>query len=163
MSRNLRNNPKPRYLRMSSTQVKEEDVVRQLATEIRILEGSIGLLQSRLDIVRAAINEVTLAHNTLEGVAKLQNGESTLVPVGAGSYIRMKLEDSKKLIMGVGAGVAIEKDADSCVTELKARLEELERARTSLQQQLEQTGARYQQDRDALEDILRQQNAPRTR
>ena len=148
---------------MSSTQVKEEDVVRQLATEIRILEGSIGLLQSRLDIVRAAINEVTLAHNTLEGVAKLQNGESTLVPVGAGSYIRMKLEDSKKLIMGVGAGVAVEKDVDSCVTELKARLEELERARTSLQQQLEQTGARYQQDRDALEDILRQQNAPRSR
>jgi len=148
---------------MSSTQVKEEDVVRQLATEIRILEGSIGLLQSRLDIVRAAINEVTLAHNTLEGVAKLQNGESTLVPVGAGSYIRMKLEDSKKLIMGVGAGVAVEKDVDACVAELKARLEELERARTSLQQQLEQTGARYQQDRDALEDILRQQNAPRSR
>ncbi|HXX73112.1 MAG TPA: prefoldin subunit alpha [Candidatus Acidoferrales bacterium] len=148
---------------MSSTQVKEEDVVRQLATEIRILEGSIGLLQSRLDIVRAAINEVTLAHNTLEGVAKLQNGESTLVPVGAGSYIRMKLEDSKKLIMGVGAGVAVEKDVDACVAELKARLEELERARTSLQQQLEQTGARYQQDRDALEDILRQQNAPRAR
>ena len=148
---------------MSSTQVKEEDVVRQLATEIRILEGSISLLQSRLEIVRAAINEVTLAHNTLEGVAKLQKGESTLVPVGAGSYIRMQLEDSKKLIMGVGAGVAVEKDVDSCVTELKARLEELERARTSLQQQLEQTGARYQQDRDALEDMLRQQEAPRTR
>jgi len=157
------NNPKPRHREMSSTQVKEEDVVRQLATEIRILEGSISLLQSRLEIVRAAINEVTLAHNTLEGVAKLQKGESTLVPVGAGSYIRMQLEDSKKLIMGVGAGVAVEKDVDSCVTELKARLEELERARTSLQQQLEQTGARYQQDRDALEDMLRQQEAPRTR
>ena len=39
---------------MASSQVKEEDVVRQLASEIRILEGSIGVLQSRLDIVRAA-------------------------------------------------------------------------------------------------------------
>ena len=94
---------------MASTQVKEEDVVRQLAAEIRILEGSIGVLQSRLDIVRAAISEVTLAHNTLEGVKNLQNGESTLVPVGAGSYIRMQLEDSKKLVMGIGAGVAVEK------------------------------------------------------
>ncbi|HYB84788.1 MAG TPA: prefoldin subunit alpha [archaeon] len=147
---------------MSSTQVKEEDVVRQLAAEIRVLEGSIGLLQSRLDIVRAAINEVTLAHNTLEGVKKLEKGESTLVPIGAGSYVRMQLEDSKKLVMGIGAGVAVEKDVESSVTELKGRLEELEKARTSLQQQLEQTAARYQQDRDALEDMLRQRNTSKS-
>jgi prefoldin alpha subunit len=145
---------------MASSQVKEEDVIRQLAAEIRILEGSIGVLQSRLDIVRAAINEVTLAHNTLDGIKKLQNGESTLVPVGAGSYVRMQLADSKRLVMGIGAGVAVEKDVEASVTELKARLEELDKARTSIQQQLDQTGARYQEDREALEDILRRQNAP---
>lgn len=147
----------------SSTQVKEEDIVRQLAAEIRVLEGSISVLQSRFDIVRAAISEVTLAHNTLDGVKKLNDGESTLVPVGAGSYIRMQLADSKKLIMGIGAGVAVEKDVESSVTELKTRLEELEKARTAIQQQLEQTASRYQQDRDALEDILRRQNAPPSR
>ena len=145
---------------MSSTQVKEEDVVRQIASEIRVLEGSISLLQSRLDIVRAASNEVTLAHNTLEGLTKLQNGDSTLIPVGAGSYIRMQLQDSQKLIMGIGAGVAVEKDVESSVTELKARMEELNKARTSLQQQLEQTAVRYQQDREALEDLLRRQETP---
>lgn len=145
---------------MASTQVREEDVVRQIAAEIRILEGSIGVLQSRLDIVRAAISEVTLAHNTLEGLKNLQTGESTLVPVGAGSYIRMQLADSKKLVMGIGAGVAVEKDVESSATELKGRLEELEKARTSIQQQLDQTAARYHQDRDALEDLLRKQNTP---
>ena len=145
---------------MSSSQVKEEDVVRQLASEIRILEGSIGVLQSRLDIVRAAINEVTLAYNTLEGMKKLQNGDATLVPVGAGSYIRMQVADSKKLVMGIGAGVAVEKDVEGSVEELKGRLQDLDKARTSIQQQLDQTGTRYQQDREALEDLLRQQNQP---
>jgi len=149
---------------MASTQVKEEDVIRQLASEIRLLEGSISVLQSRFDIVRAAINEVTLAHNTLDGIQKLQSGESTLVPVGAGSYIRMQLADSNKLIMGIGAGVAVEKEVGTSITELKNRLEELDKARTAIQQQLDQTAARYQQDRDALEDLLRQQNAaPRTK
>ena len=149
---------------MASTQVKEEDVIRQLASEIRLLEGSISVLQSRFDIVRAAINEVTLAHNTLDGIQKLQNGESTLVPVGAGSYIRMQLADSNKLIMGIGAGVAVEKEIGTSITELKSRLEELDKARTAIQQQLDQTSVRYQQDRDALEDLLRQQNAaPRTK
>ena len=148
---------------MASSQVKEEDVVRQLAAEIRLLEGSIGVLQSRLDIVRAAINEVTLAYNTLDGMKKVQEGEATLVPVGAGSYIRMQVADSKKLIMGIGAGVAVEKDVESSVEELKGRLQELEKARTSIQQQLDQTATRYQQDREALEDLLRRQSpTPKT-
>src|SRR3990172_8423157 len=108
---------------MSTPQVKEEDLVRQLAAEIRILEGSASALQSRLDIVRAAINEITLAHATLDGLAKMQEGDDTLVPVGAGSYIRMKIADSKKLVMGVGAGAAIEKDVESSVEELKGRLQ----------------------------------------
>ncbi len=148
---------------MASSQVKEEDVVRQLASEIRILEGSIGVLQSRLDIVRSAINEVTLAYNTLEGMKKLQNGDDTLVPVGAGSYIRMQMADSKKLVMGIGAGVAVEKDVEGSVEELKSRLQDLDKARTSIQQQLDQTGTRYQQDREALEDLLRQQSQPSRR
>jgi len=142
---------------MSSPQPRAEDIVRQLATEIRILEGSIGALQSRLNFVRAAISEVTLAFNTLDGLKNLQDGDSTLVPVGSGSYVRMKIADSKKLIMGIGAGAAMEKDVGTSVGELKGRLEELDKARTSIQQQLDQTIGRYQQDRDALEELLRRQ------
>lgn len=144
---------------MSTPQMSEEEIVRQLATEIRILEGSVAALQSRLDIVRAATNEVTLAHNTLDGIKKLEDGDSTLVPVGAGSYIRMKISDSKKIVMGIGAGVAMEKGVDGSVEELKGRLQELGKARTAVQQQLDQTLARYQQDREALEELLRRRNS----
>ena len=124
---------------MSAPQVSEDDIVRQLATEIRILEGSVNALQSRLEIVRAAISEVTLAHDTIDGLKKLQDGDSVLVPVGAGSYIRMSVADSKKLVMGIGAGVALEKDTEGSVEDLKNRLQDLEKARTAIQQQLEQT------------------------
>jgi prefoldin alpha subunit len=144
---------------MSTPKMSEEDITRQLVTEIRILEGSVAALQSRLDIVRAAANEVALAHTTVEGLKKLEDGDLTLVPVGAGSYVRMKIADSKKLVMGIGAGVAMEKDVDSSVDELKGRLQELDKARTAVQQQLDQTLARYQQDRDALEELLRRRNA----
>jgi prefoldin alpha subunit len=140
---------------MSTPQVKEEDIVRQLATEIRILEGSAAALQSRLDIVRNAINEVSLAHATLEGLTKLQEGDDTLVPIGGGSYVRMKIADSKKLVMGIGAGTAMEKDVVGSIEELKARVQELDKARNSIQQQLEQTVARYDQDREALDQLVR--------
>lgn len=140
---------------MSTPQVSEEDIVRQLATEIRILEGSVNTLQSRLEIVRAAISEITVAHDTIDGLKKLQDSDPVLVPVGAGSYIRMSIADSKKLVMGIGAGAAMEKNVESSVDDLKSRLQDLEKARTAIEQQLEQTVGRYQQDRDALEEILR--------
>ncbi len=143
---------------MSAPQLSEEEIIRQLVTEIRILEGSVTALQSRLDIVRAAINEVTLAHNTLEGLVKLQDGDDTLVPVGAGSYIRMRIADSKRLIMGIGAGTAMEKDVPSSIEELKSRLQDLDKARNSIQQQLDQNLGRYQQDREALEELLRRRS-----
>jgi len=146
---------------MANPQVNEEDVIRQLATEIRILEGSVTALQSRLDLVRAAISEVTVAHNTLEGLKNLQNGDSALIPVGAGSYVRMNVADSKRLVMGIGAGVAMEKDVGSSTEELNGRLQDLEKARTAIQQQLDQTIIRYQQDREALDDLLgRRETAP---
>jgi len=138
-------------------QMKEEEIVRQLANEIRILEGSVTTLQSRLEVVRSAMNEVAMAHATLEGLTKMQNGDDTMVPVGAGSYIRVKIADAKKLVMGIGAGVAMEKDVVSSIEELKGRVQELDKARNSIQQQLDQTAARYEQDREALDQLLRQQ------
>jgi prefoldin alpha subunit len=146
---------------MATPQVNQEDIVRQLATEIRILEGTATTLQSRLDIVRTATNEAALAQATLEGLTKLQDGDDTLVPVGAGSYIRMKIADSKKLIMGIGSGVAMEKDVTTSIEQMKLRVQELDKARNSIQQQLDQTLGRYEQDREALDELLRQQGTPK--
>jgi prefoldin alpha subunit len=148
---------------MSGSQVSEDDIVRQLAAEIRILEGSVTALQSRLDIVRAAVSEITVAHDTLDGLKNLKDGDSVMIPVGAGSYVRMTVADSKKIVMGIGAGAAMEKSAESSVEELKNRIQELDKARTSIQQQLDQTIGRYQQDRDALEDILRKRESASTK
>ena len=148
---------------MSTPQVKQDELISQLAAEIRILEGSVATLQSRLNIVRAAINEVNLAHATLEGLTKLQDGDDALVPVGAGSYIRMKIADSKKLVMGIGAGTAMEKDAASSIDELKSRILDLDKASSSIQQQLDQVLARYDQDREALNQLLQQTRASQQR
>jgi len=144
---------------MTTPQVSEEDIVRQLATEIRLLEGSVNALQTRLEFVRAAISEVTVAHDTVTGLKQLESGDPVLVPVGAGAYVRMSIADSKNLMMSIGAGAAMEKNVETSVEDLKSRLQDLEKARTSIEQQLQQTVSRYQQDRDALEDIMEKREA----
>ncbi len=77
----------------------------------------------------------------------------------------MSVADSKNLMMSIGAGAAMEKNVENSAEDLKSRLQDLEKARTSIEQQLQQTLDRYQQDREALEEIMqqREKGAKKTR
>ncbi len=133
----------------------EDETIRQLLVEIRLLEGSARAIQSRLEVINAAISEMTVARNTLEGVRSLSNDADTLVPVGGGSFLRAKLADVKKVVVGVGAGVAIEKDVDTSIEELKGRLDALQKAGTDLQTQFVQAATKLEDDRAKLNELVR--------
>jgi len=134
---------------------KEEEEIRRMLVELRLLEGSARTLQSRLDVVDAALSEILIANSTLEGISNRPKGTEALVPVGAGSFIRVELADSEKIVMGVGAGVSLEKPVNDSIESLKNRQEDLEKLRTSLQEQLSQIASRIEDERGTLSDLVK--------
>lgn len=133
----------------------DDENLREGLVQLRIYEGSARALQARLDIVNAAMNEFTAASSTLEGVKTQKPDADTLIPVGGGSFVRAKLADVLKIVMGVGAGVCIEKPIQDSISEIKSRLADLEKARTTLQEQLGQTLFRIEEEREKLGEIVR--------
>lgn len=133
----------------------EDQQLRQSLVELRIYEGSAQALQARLDIVGAAMNEFTLASSTLEGIKSQKPDADTLIPVGGGSFVRAKLADVSKIVMGVGAGVAIEKPIEQSISEIKGRIADLDKARIALQEQLAQTLLRIEENRQKLGEIVK--------
>ncbi len=134
---------------------KEEDEIRQLLVELRLLEGSARTIQSRLDVVNAALSEIMISNSTLEGIKNKPKGTEALVPVGAGSFIRVELADSEKIVMGVGAGVSLEKSVNDSIESLKNRQGDFEKLRISLQQQLTQIASRIEDERRRLSDLVK--------
>jgi prefoldin alpha subunit len=132
----------------------DEDFQKSLM-QLRVFEGSARALQARLEIVNAALNEFSLASTTLEGVKTQKNDEDALIPVGGGSYVRVKLSDISKIVMGVGAGVAVEKPIQDSINEIKERIADLDKARTSLQEQLNQALMRIEANRETLGDLVK--------
>ena len=132
----------------------DEDFQKSLM-QLRVYEGSARALQARLEIVNAALNEFSLASTTLEGVKTQKNDEDALIPVGGGSYVRVKLSDISKIVMGVGAGVAVEKPIQDSINEIKERIADLDKARTSLQEQLNQALMRIEANRETLGDLVK--------
>jgi prefoldin alpha subunit len=96
-----------------------------------------------------------IASSTLEGIKEKAKGTSTLVPIGADSYVRAEISDNEKVIMGVGAGVSMERKIDDSISELKSREADLQKVKISLQQQLAQTVARLEDDKSRLNELLR--------
>ena len=132
----------------------DEDFQKSLV-QLRVYEGSARALQARLEIVNAALNEFSLASTTLEGVKTQKTDEDALIPVGGGSYVRVKLSDISKIVMGVGAGVAIEKPIQDSINEIKERIADLDKARTSLQEQLNQALFRMEEGREKLGELVK--------
>ena len=132
----------------------DEDFQKSLV-QLRAYEGSARALQARLEIVNAALNEFSLASATLEGVKTQKTDEDALIPVGGGSYVRVKLSDISKIVMGVGAGVAVEKPIEDSVGEIKERIADLDKVRTSLQEQLSQALFRMEEGREKLGELVK--------
>jgi prefoldin alpha subunit len=132
---------------------KVEEELRRLSVEIRFLEETAQALQSRMSMVNAVIKDLTYANMTLEGLEENKVGSELLVPIGGSSYIKAKLHDADKVIVGMGAGVSIEKTSQEAKGIVKKRLEDLEKTGVSLQQRFAQVSQKINEDRGKFEEL----------
>ena len=132
---------------------KNEEEIRKISVELRFLEQTAEALQSRLSMLNAVTQDLTYANMTLQSLEKEKENSELLVPIGGTSYIRAKLDNPDNLIVGIGAGVSVEKTRQEAKDIIKKRLEDLEKARTSTQQQFVQVAGKINEDRERFEEL----------
>jgi prefoldin alpha subunit len=133
---------------------KEEEELRKLSVEMRFLEQTAETLQQRISMMNAAMTDLTYANMTLEDIEKEKEDAELLVPIGGSSYVKAKLANPDKVVVGLGAGVSVEKTLQEAKTIVKERLDGLEKAMASAQQQFAQVADRINADRNRLESLL---------
>jgi len=134
-------------------EISGEEEVRRLIVELRILEGTVETLQSRMNFLSAAFAELNVANSTLEGLEEEEAEAPLFVPIGGGSYVKARLGDVDTVVYGVGAGVAIEKSLKEAKEGIASRISELEKSIRSVDQQHAQVFRRIQEDQARLQDL----------
>jgi len=124
-----------------------------LAFESRYLEETVNEIQNRINKTNSAITELRVSSLTLEGLEKEKKGSQLFVPIGGGSYVKAKLVTAKKVVVGIGADVAVERTLKETKEELKARIAELEKTKEALGQQFNQVIGRMQENRGKMEEV----------
>ena len=105
-------------------------------------------------MLNAAKTDLTYANMTLDGVEKEKKNAELLVPIGGSSYVKVKLANPDKVVVGLGAGVSVEKKLPEAKALLKERLGALDRSMHAAQQQFTQVAERIKTDRTRLESLL---------
>jgi len=130
-----------------------EEKLRNLIFELRMLENVGNELQVRIGIVDSALRELNMAATTIQNLEKLKVGDELLIPTGANSYAIAKIANVERVLVGVGGGVIIEKPVKDAVSFLEDRANELNKARSSLQQQLSKVLERMEVLRREVEKV----------
>ena len=98
-------------------------------------------------------------HAAIESVRDA-SGEA-LMPVGAGVFVRARVEPGSTVVVSVGSGVAAEKTREDALLHLEARSKELEAAAAEASGQLGQTRQQLARARADLEALASKMQAGR--
>jgi prefoldin alpha subunit len=111
-------------------------------------------MQSRIDMINAVTTDLTYASMAIEGLEKEKEDSELLIPIGGNSFIKATLKSPDKLIIGMGAGISIEKSLQEAKEIVKKRLENTQKTRQSLEQQLAQVADKIAEGRERFESIV---------
>ena len=130
-----------------------EEQAQQLLYQMQMLEGYLSELSQKEATIVSVIREASSAIQSLKTIDNKTDNE-TLTPVGLGTFIKTKTVPNEKLILNIGAGIAIEKDKDSAINFLELRLKEMQVALQETSNQKQQISASLEQGKQQMEQML---------
>ena len=136
-----------------------EEQAEQLMQQMQMLETYFSDLSQRegtfLNIMREAVASI-------ESIKSLdQKPESeTLVPIGMGTYVQAKILSNTKIVMNIGAGIAVEKDFSSAINYLEARIKEVEVALQDTVAKKQDAAGRLEQGKAQINQLMQSASTP---
>ena len=104
---------------------KDEEITRNL-TLIEYYKQQLESIDMQLQYLQSTIADYQRAKMTVEQLHTVDENAEMLIPVGAGTFVNGSLKNSSNVLIGVGAGIVIEKPIDDAITKLDERIKRLQ-------------------------------------
>jgi prefoldin alpha subunit len=115
----------------------EKKELQEKIIAYRMFEARLDGLIKQRDMLISKLAEIQTTLNSIDEIEKSK--EEVLFPLGSEAYTFGKVIDNKKMIVEIGANVALEKTPEEGKEILKKRMEEIEKALNSIQQNIIET------------------------
>ena len=127
---------------------KQKEMQKKMI-EMKMIENGLNALRQKEGELIGVVEDL---HRTKEAIQAMENykGDGTMIPLGSGNFVMGKIEDPEKVLVGIGAGVAIKKTRKDAMDHLQGRIDEIE---DSLKQIADQNNQMVNQMIKLREDI----------
>jgi len=136
-----------------------EEQAQQLMQQMQMLETYFSDLSQREGTFLNVLREATAAIESIKSLSQKSDSD-TLVPIGMGTYVPTKISSNNKIILNIGAGVAVEKDFPSTINYLEARIKEIEIALQDTSAKKQDAAARLEQGRGQINQLMQSESQP---
>ena len=104
--------------------MEDQQRLNNLINEINAYSQQSDLIKQQIEMIQATMAEVDALFNTLDDIEGKDSVEA-FVPVGAGSFMKGELKSTDEIIVSIGSGYAIKKDAEGAREIIAGQKEEL--------------------------------------
>lgn len=109
-----------------------------LAQQMQQLQQTFGTMQKHLD-------ELKRLDMNISELANTKKGNSTLIPLGSGIYVKGVLEGENELYMNVGSSIVVRKSFAHSLETVRKQVVEVENFIVQIEQNIQQIALRLQE------------------
>ena len=102
-----------------------EQELRQALGAMEVYKAQLEGILEQQQLVQMSLEELGRGKATVSEFMKAAEGDEILVPVGGGSFVRAKVDNSQKILVNVGSGITVEKTAEEAIQLMDVRAQEM--------------------------------------
>jgi prefoldin alpha subunit len=129
-----------------------EAEVRRLLEAYQQYQAQADGIMRQLSLTQITADGLERASTAVDALEKAEVGQEMLVPIGSGSFVHATLASKEKVILNVGAGVSIEKNAAEAKEIIKTRKAEVLEGSRKLNEVL----AKIDQEMQKIQAVMQQ-------
>ena len=132
-----------------------DEQAQQLMQQMQMLETYFTDLSQREGTLLSVLREAISAIESMKSLHQKPNSD-TLIPIGMGTYVQTKISSNDKIVLNIGAGIAVEKTYDSTINYLEARIKEIEVALQDTSAKKQEAIARLEQGKEQMNQLMQE-------
>jgi len=130
-----------------------EEKAQQLMQQMQMLETYFADLSNREGTLYSVLREATAAIQSIKSLSQKSDSEA-LVPVGMGTFVKTKISSNDNIVLNIGSGVSLEKDHNSAINYLEARIKEIQVAIQDTSAKKNDAAAQLEQGKNQINQLI---------
>lgn len=106
----------------------DDNELRQAMAAMESYKERAEALTRQVQVLRVSLEEVTMAADALKAFQNAKEGDEIMVPIGASSFITVKVTSNRNVVVDIGSNISVEKEVDDAINYMEGNGAEISEA-----------------------------------